>query len=29
MANFSVSCRSIKGIGAVKNALNAGISFAK
>ena len=29
MANFSVSCRSIKGIGSIKRALNAGIEHAK
>ena len=29
MANFSVSCRSLKGITAIKRALNAGIENAK
>lgn len=29
MANFSVSCRSIKGINAIKRALHAGIEAAK
>jgi translation initiation factor 2 alpha subunit (eIF-2alpha) len=29
MANFSISCRSIKGIGAIKKALHAGIDSAK
>ena len=29
MANFSVSCRYIEGIAAIKKALNAGIEYAK
>jgi translation initiation factor 2 alpha subunit (eIF-2alpha) len=29
MANFSVSCRTIKGIGAIKKALHVGIDSAK